>query len=274
MKKTKLFAVLALTAGLLASCGGGEGTSEASPAGASVSASKSGSKATTSTSRFSAIWSEDSAQYVAPTCDSEGKKVEVCVNSSMSNKETAIPKKAHTWGTKSEKHTEEGKTGYWTNECSECHTKAIIIDALGYTKIEGSNKDTSGETLKLSSPNGSYVEYELTMPQALTNVTVGVYGWVDYWKDGSNNNDQRGFFSRKEGEGANVGVNINGNDLEITNHKTYEEMGMTAGDNGNGSFTLCEMGTVASIAQGAFKLTYTRLESYNLNITEIWLMYK
>ena len=32
--------------------------------------------------------------------------------------------------------------------------------------------------------------------------------------------------------------------------------------------------TIASIAAGDFKLTYTRLESYNLNITEIWLMYK
>ena len=50
---------------------------------------------------------------------------------------------------------------------------------------------------------------------------------------------------------------------------------MTAGDNGNGSFTLCEMGALStSVAAGACKLTYTRLGSYNLNITEIWLMYK
>ena len=273
MKKNKIFASLALMMGLLASCGGPEATSGAAESSKAASGSKaSSSKA--SSSKFVAQWSKDPTLHVEPTCESEGKDVEVCINSSMPNKETVLPKKAHTWGTKSEKVTAEGKTGYWTNECTVCHTKAIIIDALDYTKIEGSNKDSSGATLKFST-NGNYAEYEFNMPAALTNVTVGVYGWVDYWKDGSNNNDQRGFFSTKAGDGsANVGVKLNDTDLTITNTKTYEEMGMTAGENGNSSFCLCEMGTMASIAAGDFKLTYTRLESYNLNITEIWLMYK
>jgi hypothetical protein len=273
MKVSKIIMTAAMLGSMmLASCGGEGG--EKSPA---LEPSVAGSKASSSkasSSKFSAIWSKDASLHVEPTCDSEGKDVEVCINSSMSNKETALPKKAHTWGTKSEKHTEEGKTGYWTNECSVCHTKAIIIDALDWTKIEGSNKDNTGATLKFST-NGNYAEYEFNMPTALTNVTIGVYGWVDYWKDGSNNNDQRGFFSTKAGDGsANVGVKVNDTDLTITNTKTYEEMGMTAGENGNSSFCLCEMGTMASITAGDFKLTYTRLESYNLNITEIWLMYK
>ena len=260
----------AMLAGMmLASCGNGEGE-QSKPAGASTSSVKA-SSSKSSSSKFSAIWSKDASLHVDPTCESEGKDVEVCINSSMSNKETAIPKKAHTWGTKSEKHTEEGKTGYWTNECSQCHTKAIILDATEYTKMEGTNKDSSGATVKLASPNGSYVEYEFTMPQAVTNATIAVYGWVDYWYDGNNNNQNRGFFN---GTDPNVGVNINGTDLTITNKKTYEEMGMTAGENGNGSFTLCEMGAFGSIDAGACKLTYTRLGSYNLNITEIWLMYK
>ena len=255
---------------MLASCGNGEGE-QSKPAGDSTSSVKAASSKSSS-SKFSAIWSKDASLHVDPTCDSEGKDVEVCLNSSMSNKETAIPKKAHTWGTRSEKHTEEGKTGYWTNECSVCHTKAIILDALEYTKKDGENKDKSGATLKLDKPNGSYVEYEFTMPEAAANPTIAVYGWVDYWKDGQNNNNERGFFN---GSDPNVGVNINGNDLTITNTKTYEQMGMTAGDNGNGSFTLCEMGALStSVAAGACKLTYTRLGSYNLNITEIWLIYK
>jgi len=273
MKVSKiLMAAAMLGSMMLASCGG-EGEQQSPAAETSVAGSKA-SSSKVSSSKFSAVWSKDASLHVEPTCDAEGKDVEVCLNSSMPNKETVLPKKAHTWGTRSEKHTEEGKTGYWTSECTVCHTKDIIIDALGYTKIQGSNKDESGATLKLSSPNGSYVEYEFTMPEAVTNATIAVYGWVDYWKDGSNNNDQRGFFSRKEGEGANVGVNINGTDLEITNHKTYEEMGMTAGENGNSSFCLCEMGTFASISAGACKITYTRIESYNLNITEIHIMYK
>lgn len=271
MKVSKILLASAMLGSMmLASCGGPE--ADQSAAGTSTAASKS-SAAKTSSSKFSAIWSRDASQHVDANCEHEGKDVDVCINSSMSNKETIIAKTPHTWGTRSEKVEAEGKTGYWTNECSVCHTKAIIIDALNWTKIEGSNKDSSGATLKFST-NDNYAEYEFNMPTALTNVTIGVYGWVDYWKDGSNNNDQRGFFSRKNGEGANVGINVNGTDLEITNHKTYEEMGMTAGDNGNSTFCLCEMGTMASIAAGDFKLTYTRLESYNLNITEIWLMYK
>lgn len=273
MKVSKILLASAMLGSMmLASCGG-PGADPSAPAGTSTAASKS-SAAKTSSSKFSAIWSRDASQHVDANCEHEGKDVDVCINSSMSNKETIIAKTPHTWGTKSEKVTAEGKTGYWTNECSVCHTKAIIIDALNWTKLEGTNKDTNNTTLKFKN-NNEYAEYEFTMPQALTNVTVGVYGWVDYWKDGSNNNDQRGFFSTKAGDGsANVGVKINDTDLTITNTKTYEEMGMTAGENGNSSFCLCEMGTVASIAAGDFKLTYTRLESYNLNITEIWLMYK
>lgn len=270
MKVSKILLASAMLGSMmLASCGGPE--ADQSAAGTSTAASKS-SAAKTSSSKFSAIWSRDASQHVDANCEHEGKDVDVCINSSMSNKETIIAKTPHTWGTRSEKHTEEGKTGYWTNECSVCHTKAIIIDALGFTKMEGTNKDTSGATVKLDKPNGSYVEYEFNMPEAISSCTVALYGWVDYWKDGNNNNDQRGFFN---GSDPNVGVNINGTDLTITNTKSYEGMGMTAGENGNGSFTLCEMGAfTTAIPAGAFKLTYTRLASYNLNITEIWLMYK
>lgn len=263
MKKIKLLAALALTAGLLASCGGGDQPGES---GASTAKSAS----TPRSSKFVAEWSKDPTKHVDPGCDHEGKDVEVCLNSS-GERETKIDKIAHTFGAKGEKHEEEGKTGYWTAECSVCHSKAIILDALGFTKMDGTNKDESGATVKLASPNGSYVEYEFTMPENATSADIAVYGWVDYWYDNRNNNQERGFFN---GSDPNVGVNINGKDLTITNKKTYEQMGMKAGENGNGSFTLCEMGAFGAIAAGPTKLTYTRLGSYNLNITEIWIIYK
>jgi hypothetical protein len=270
MKVSKILLASAMLGSMmLASCGGPEAGE--STADASASTSKAASSKKSSTSKFSAIWSRDASQHVDANCEHEGKDVDVCINSSMSNKETVIAKTPHTWGTRSEKHTEEGKTGYWTNECSVCHTKAIILDALEYTKKDGENKDKTGATLKLDKPNGSYVEYEFTMPEAATSADIAVYGWVDYWYDNRNNNQERGFFN---GSDPNVGVNINGKDLTITNKKTYEQMGMKAGENGNGSFTLCEMGAFGAIAAGPTKLTYTRLGSYNLNITEIWIIYK
>ena len=110
MKKIKLLAALALTAGLLASCGGGDQPGES---GASTTKSAS----TPRSSKFVAEWSKDPTKHVDPGCDHEGKDVEVCLNSS-GERETKIDKIAHTFGAKGEKHEEEGKTGYWTAECS------------------------------------------------------------------------------------------------------------------------------------------------------------
>lgn len=169
------------------------------------------------------------------------------------------------------------QTGYsdWTPaECS-CGKKAIIIDALKYT-ANGStssdawaNKDTSGATIKFNK-NGNYCDYKISLPQAVQNAEVALYGWVDNWKDGRNNNDQKGFVV---GGNANIAMSVGGNALTISNTETYEQMGMTAGENGNGSFTLCPVGATANLSEGDNTIRYERKGSYNLNITKIVFVY-
>ena len=99
MKVSKILLASAMLGSMmLASCGGPE--ADQSAAGTSTAASKSSAK--TSSSKFSAIWPRDASQHVDANCEHEGKDVDVCINSSMSNKETIIAKTPHTWGTKSE----------------------------------------------------------------------------------------------------------------------------------------------------------------------------
>ena len=169
------------------------------------------------------------------------------------------------------------QTGYsdWTPaECS-CGKKAIMIDALKYT-ANGStssdawaNKDTSGATIKFNK-NGNYCDYKISLPQAVQNAEVALYGWVDNWKDGRNNNDQKGFVVNGT---ANIAMSVGGNALTISNTETYEQMGMTAGENGNGSFTLCPVGATANLSEGENTIRYERKGSYNLNITKIVFVY-
>lgn len=176
-----------------------------------------------------------------------------------------IPALGHTWGA-AVAHASETDSDYSVKVCSVCSKKDVAVNALDYTAITGTNKDTTGTTLKLTS-NNDFTEYSFNYDAALTG-KIYLYGWVDYWKDGSNNNDQRGFFSRKSGEGFNLEVTVNSTVVTITNTKTYEQMGMTEGVDGNGSFTLCELGA-ASLINGVNTVKYQRIESYNLNITEI-----
>lgn len=169
------------------------------------------------------------------------------------------------------------QTGYsdWTPaECS-CGKKAIIIDALKYTgngstsNDAWANKDTSGATIKFNK-NGNYCDYKISLPQAVQNAEVALYGWVDNWKDGRNNNDQKGFVVNGA---ANIAMSVGGNALTISNTETYEQMGMTAGENGNGSFTLCPVGATANLSEGDNTIRYERKGSYNLNITKIVFVY-
>ncbi|MCR5091929.1 MAG: hypothetical protein K6B51_04460, partial [Bacilli bacterium] len=169
------------------------------------------------------------------------------------------------------------QTGYsdWTPaECS-CGKKAIMIDALKYTgngstsSDAWANKDTSGATIKFNK-NGNYCDYKINLPQAVQNAEVALYGWVDNWKDGRNNNDQKGFVVNGT---ANIAMSVGGNALTISNTETYEQMGMTAGENGNGSFTLCPVGATANLSEGDNTIRYERKGSYNLNITKIVFVY-
>ena len=294
--KMKKFLPFFLCAGLLASCGGttpvDSSTSEAGKSDTKVASSS--SKATTEKSSHAHTfdetkWESNATQHWHPatcehttqkgsaaahdyvevaaegkaaTCSEEGKKVEECKICKY-KKETTLPKLDHTWGTPGAEVKPEGKTGYTVASCSVCHKEDLVISALDWTFIEGTNKDSTNETLKLKS-NGNYVDYEFDMPKALTNVTVAFFGRV------SADNTSYGFINSGE---PNMELSLNDVAMEITNTKSFSEMGFVDSGDGECVPMLVELGTVASIAAGAFKFTYKRLGSYNLNITKIHFMY-
>ena len=208
-------------------------------------------------------WVEDTTrQAKAATCAAEGEKYLKC-SVCGATKTEKTPKAAHDYEIKKTGGT-AGQGTYEIRECKVCKEQVVAIAAMS-GNIQGTNKDTTGETLKFKT-NNEYAEYTFTLDAAFEGAEIALYGWVDYWKDGSNNNDQRGFFHN----GApNIGVKVNDADVEIKNDQSYEAMGMTEGVNGNGSFNVCPIGNTATLKAGENVVRYTRLQSYNLNITEI-----
>lgn len=227
--------------------------------------SKPATSVTPSSSKHTHVWNAGTVT-TQPTCENEGIKTFTC-NGCEETKTEAVPALGHTWGTPVSHPSDD--TNYNVRTCSVCQKKDIYFSAMDYINLVGNLKNDSkapANSLKLNG-NGDYVEYRFSLDVAFTG-KIYLYGAVDYWKDGSNNNDQRGFTSRKSGEGFNIEVKINDTLVTITNTKTYEAMGMTAGENGYGSLTMCELGAAALVAD-VNTITYTRTESYNLNITEI-----
>lgn len=225
----------------------------------------------------------DDARNVAATCSVDGVRVEKC---SVCNYERLVNLgkdfNAHEfYENKIEEHSStsltDGTSSYYIQECKNCHKQDVVIDALDYTKLEGSRKNdvpaVDGMSLKLGA-NGNYAEYEFDLEGTLTDGTVALFGCVDHFAD-SNNNGDRGY---KDGKLSDVEYNIEVyvNDettpVTITNTKTYKEMGMTARDEsdttGFSTFALCELGA-ANLVKGHNKITYKRTDSYNLNVTEI-----
>lgn len=293
MKKS-LLPVIGLVAGLLVACGGGNnaGSKADSKAPSSQKTSKASSSKHTHTydetkwekdatnhwhpatcehtsqkgSSAAHTFVKDEAKSVAATCKAAGTLVEKCSVCGF-EKSTPVAAGAHTWANVQEVK-KEGESDYKMQTCSVCGKQDLCVDALKYVSLTGSLKSAPDASLKLNA-NGDHADYKFTADKGFNGV-LAIYGWVDYFKDGSNNNESRGFFSRKSGEGTNLRVTINGLEVEITNHNTYEEMGMASRTDGttNSTFALCEVGA-ASFAKGEVNVVYERVESYNLNITEI-----
>ena len=225
----------------------------------------------------------DDERNVVATCSTEGVRVEKC---SVCNYERLVNLgkdfNAHEfYENKIEEHKStsltDGASSYYIQECKNCHEQDVVIDALDYTKLEGTRKNdvpaVDGMSLKLGA-NGNYAEYEFDLEGTLTDGTVALFGCVDHFAD-SNNNGDRGY---KDGKLSDVEYNIEVyvNDettpVTITNTKSYKEMGMTARDEsdttGFSTFALCELGA-ANLVKGHNKITYKRTDSYNLNVTEI-----
>ena len=219
---------------------------------------------------------------VAATCETAGKAFKKCKVCGYI-KEIVIPALGHSFEPVANTTvTAEGMTEWYQVKCARNDATGIGFSALNYVDSGSTssdafaNKDKSGATLKMNK-NGNYVDYKITLTEAMPNVRIWMHGWVDYWKDGSNNNDQRGFFIGQNGADAdetaspNFTFNVNDADVTIDNRKTYEGMGMVEGTDGNSAFAFVPVGNTA-LKAGENTIRYARTGSYNLNIDAIYFI--
>ena len=314
--KKKIFSLIAVAAALvLAGCG--EAQSDASSAGATPTSSKKATSSKIPSSKHEhtfneAIWEHNEEQHwhpatcehgtakgsvadhdfedftdathvpVAAGCETPGKAYKKCKVCGYI-KEVTIPALGHNFEQVANTTvTAEGMTEWYQVKCSRNDATGIGFSALKYVASGSTssdafaNKDKSGATLKMNK-NGNYVDYKITLTNAMPNVRIWMHGWVDYWKDGSNNNDQRGFFIGQSGAEAsetdspNFTFTVNDENVTIDNRKTYEGMGMVAGENGNSAFAFVPVGNTA-LKAGENTIRYARTGSYNLNIDAIYFI--
>ena len=314
--KKKIFSLIAVAAALvLAGCG--EAQSDASSAGATPTSSKKATSSKIPSSKHEhtfneAVWDHNETQHwhpatcehttakgsvadhdfedftdathvpVAAGCETPGKAYKKCKVCDYI-KEVTIPALGHNFEqVPNTTVTAEGMTEWYQVKCSRNDATGIGFSALKYVASGTTssnafgNKDDSGATLKMNK-NGNYVDYKITLTAAMPNVRIWMHGWVDYWKDGSNNNDQRGFFigqsgsEASEGDSPNFTFTVNEANVTIDNRKTYEGMGMVAGENGNSAFAFVPVGNTA-LKAGENTIRYERTGSYNLNIDAIYFI--
>ncbi len=315
--KKKIFSLIAVAAALvLAGCGGAQSdASSAGAAPTSSKKGTTSSKIPSSKHEHTfneAIWDHNETQHwhpatcehtsakgsvadhdfedftdathtpVAAGCETPGKAYKKCKVCGYI-KEVTIPALGHSFEqVPNTTVTAEGMTEWYQVKCSRNDATGIGFSALKYVASGTTssnafgNKDDTGATLKMSK-NGNYVDYKITLTNAMPNVRIWMHGWVDYWKDGSNNNDQRGFFIGQSGSEAsetdspNFTFTVNDANVTIDNRKTYEGMGMVAGENGNSAFAFVPVGNTA-LKAGENTIRYERTGSYNLNIDAIYFI--
>ena len=219
---------------------------------------------------------------VAAGCETPGKAYKKCKVCGYI-KEILTPALGHSFEQVANTTvTAEGMTEWYQVKCSRNDATGIGFSALKYVASGSTssdafaNKDKSGATLKMNK-NGNYVDYKITLTAAMPNVRIWMHGWVDYWKDSSNHNDTRGFFIGQDGSEAsetdnpNFTFTVNDENVTIDNRKTYEGMGMVAGENGNSAFAFVPVGNTA-LKAGENTIRYERTGSYNLNIDAIYFI--
>ena len=292
--KKKIFSLIAVAAALvLAGCG--EAQSDASSAGATPTSSKKGTSSKIPSSKHEhtfneAVWDHNETQHwhpatcehttakgsvadhdfedftdathvpVAAGCETPGKAYKKCKVCGYI-KEVTIPALGHNFEQVANTTvTAEGMTEWYQVKCSRNDATGIGFSALKYVASGTTssnafgNKDDSGATLKMSK-NGNYVDYKITLTNAMPNVRIWMHGWVDYWKDNNNNNT----------------FTVNDENVTIDNRKTYECMGMVAGEDGNSAFAFVPVGNTA-LKAGENTIRYERTGSYNLNIDAIYFI--
>ena len=162
--------------------------------------------------------------------------------------------------------SESNKTTYKIGTC-ECGKKDICWAVKDYTAItlgtgdSESNYSHSATQFKLQK-NNTQLTYTFNLSEAL-NGTFCIRGWVDHYND-SNNNKDKGFIVNGN---PNIEVYVGSTKVNITNTKTYEEMGVKSGEV-ESSAAICEVGAM-SLEKGSNTITIKRLGSYTLNMYDL-----
>lgn len=215
---------------------------------------------------------EDPTKAVEATCSKVGKKVEVC-SACQAQNEIEVPKNGvHAFGGEATlvHAAEDGaKSKLSVKSCSNegCTSgKDFIVDAISYTTISGALRDgITDNSMKLKSNNNS-VTYKIDMDKAYEGCKVALFGYIDNYNDGNNNNQNKGYFVNGS---ATFSVTVNGTAVQIKNEQTFAQMGMVEGENHLGVAMLCYLDATADLVQGENTIVYKRLGSYNLNVFEI-----
>ena len=213
---------------------------------------------------------EDKAQAVAATCNSEGKKVEVCsvcgfekvttiaklehdYGEGVVTKEAtcSVPgtmtytcklcgetkteeiKADHVWGPATAVPGDEGEVDYNTFTCTVCGTKKIEFAA-----VQASGKSVITGSLKADSSYPDYMKLssngnsvEYTINSNISG-KANIYqrGVMDYWHDGNNENQNRNYYSGKNNQDGNFELTVNGNAVDYSWSKDISYEDMLPGE--------------------------------------------
>ena len=259
--KRKLFTMLAVfTALTLVACNGGNNNN-------STQGSKSNSSQKSSSTKKES-WGSWTVVTTA-TCGAEGKEERTSYEGHKEERQIAKLKQ-HTWTATEVAASGEG-VAYENIECSVCHAKGLRV-ASSLATITGTDKGGApAGCIKLSNKN-EYMEVKINIPEAKTG-KIYLTGAMDYWHDGSNNNEEKSFSSVKDdANSCNFKLEVNGGEIDPTaNLQTKfgdilpEEAGETVGSVTYSKIGDCEVGAV-SLTAGLNTIKFTRIDSYNLAI--------
>ena len=216
---------------------------------------------------------DDGVVTTQATCSVPGQMTFHCRRAGCEATKVEEIKADHVWGEGTLVEGEATEAAYTLFECSVCQTaKKIEIVAKqesGKYTLNGSLKSDSQfpDYLKLSS-NGNSASYTFNSTVA-GNAKIYFRGVMDYWHDGSTDNQTRNFFSGKNSSDGNFELTVNGAVVDYSWSKdiTYDQM--LPGE-AQGSYSALGDALVGDciIASGTNTLVFKRLESYNMLIKD------
>ena len=182
---------------------------------------------------------------------------------------------------------DKGTVAYDVRSCSD-HTgeKGIFIAAKDGTLVDGGKLKVDSnfpDYVKLdktgSGPAGGGIEYKFEYT-GYAKGTIFQYAIMDYWHDGNNENQEKGYFSGSGGtaENGNFKLEVNGKAVDFSKMRdvTYADM-LPEEKNEKGSnmsqLGYCEIGEIV-LHEGINTIKYSRLNSYNMLIKDFVLAVK